>query len=89
MPANELLDVAESRIFQISQYRKAEGFSRLKEMLWPTMERIEKLSKAGKQITGVPSGFKDLDEMTTGFQPNDLIMREMTLRSDIALRSRA
>src|SRR5262245_59383006 len=36
MPASELLDEAESRIFQISQYRKAEGFSRLKEMLWPT-----------------------------------------------------
>jgi replicative DNA helicase len=74
LPANELLDEAESRIFQISQYRKAEGFSRLKEMLWPTMERIEKLHQQGKQITGVPSGFKDLDDMTTGFQPNDLII---------------
>ncbi len=73
-PANELLDEAESKIFQISQYRKAEGFSRLKEMLWPTMERIEKLHQAGKSVTGVPSGFKDLDEMTTGFQPNDLII---------------
>jgi replicative DNA helicase len=73
-PANELLDEAESRIFQISQYQKAEGFSRIKEMLWPTMERIEKLHQAGKQVTGVPSGFKDLDEMTTGFQPNDLII---------------
>jgi replicative DNA helicase len=38
------------------------------------MERIEKLHQAGKQVTGVPSGFKDLDEMTTGFQPNDLII---------------
>ena len=74
LPANELLDEAESRIFQISQFRNAEGFSRLKEMLWPTMERIEKLHQAGKQVTGVPSGFKDLDEMTTGFQPNDLII---------------
>lgn len=74
LPASELLDEAESRIFQISQYQKAEGFSRLKEMLWPTMERIEKLHQAGKQVTGVPSGFKDLDEMTTGFQPNDLII---------------
>jgi replicative DNA helicase len=73
-PANELLDEAESRIFQISQYQKAEGFSRIKEMLWPTMERIEKLNQAGKQVTGVPSGFKDLDEMTTGFQPNDLVI---------------
>jgi len=74
LPANELLDEAESRIFQISQYRKAEGFSRLKEMLWPTMERIEKLHQQGKQVTGVPSGFKDLDEITTGFQPSDLVI---------------
>ncbi|MDH4347217.1 MAG: replicative DNA helicase [Gemmatimonadota bacterium] len=73
-PASELLDEAESRIFQISQYRKAEGFSRIKEMLWPTMERIEKLHQQGKQVTGVPSGFKDLDDLTTGFQPNDLII---------------
>jgi replicative DNA helicase len=73
-PANELLDEAESRIFQISQYRKAEGFSRIKEMLWPTMERIERLHQQGKQVTGVPSGFRDLDEMTTGFQPSDLII---------------
>ena len=73
-PVNELLDEAESRIFQISQYRKAEGFSRIKEMLWPTMERIEKLHQQGKQVTGVPSGFKDLDDLTTGLQPSDLII---------------
>jgi replicative DNA helicase len=74
MAASELLDEAESRIFQISQYRKAEGFSRLKEMLWPTMERIEKLHQQGKQVTGVPSGFKDLDDITTGFQGSDLVI---------------
>jgi replicative DNA helicase len=74
LAASELLDEAESRIFQISQYRKAEGFSRLKEMLWPTMERIERLHHEGKQVTGVPSGFKDLDELTTGFQPSDLVI---------------
>ncbi|HJP57596.1 MAG TPA: replicative DNA helicase [Gemmatimonadales bacterium] len=72
--ANELLDSAESRIFQISQQRGDEGFTRIKEMLWPTMERIETLQKSGKAITGVPSGFADLDEMTTGFQPSDLII---------------
>jgi replicative DNA helicase len=38
------------------------------------MERIEKLHQQGKTITGVPSGFKDLDEMTSGFQPSDLII---------------
>jgi replicative DNA helicase len=72
--AGELLDSAESRIFQISQQRGDEGFTRIKEMLWPTMERIETLQKSGKAITGVPSGFTDLDAMTSGFQPSELVI---------------
>jgi replicative DNA helicase len=43
-------------------------------MLWPTMERIETLQRSGKAITGVPSGFQDLDEMTSGFQASELII---------------
>ncbi len=72
--ANELLDTAESRVFHISQQRRDAGFSRLKEMLWPTMEDIEKLHQSGKKITGVPSGFVDLDEMTSGFQRSELVI---------------
>jgi replicative DNA helicase len=72
--ANELLDSAESRIFHISQQRGDEGFTRIKEMLWPTMERIETLQKSGKAITGVPSGFADLDSLTSGFQPSELVV---------------
>jgi len=72
--ASDLLDKAESRIFQISEQRGNEGFSRLKEMLWPTMERIEALQRSGKSITGVPSGFVDLDRLTSGFQPSELVV---------------
>jgi replicative DNA helicase len=72
--ANELLDQAEGRIFRISQDRRQAGFTRIKEMLWPTMERIETLQKSGKAITGVPSGFKDLDELTSGFQKSELVI---------------
>jgi replicative DNA helicase len=72
--AGELLDHAESRIFDISQQRGREGFTRIKELLWPTMERIEALQRGGKSITGVPSGFTDLDELTSGFQASDLIV---------------
>jgi replicative DNA helicase len=72
--ANDLLDTAEAKIFQISQQRGDEGFTRIKEMLWPTMERIETLQRSGKAITGVPSGFTDLDEMTSGFQTSELII---------------
>jgi replicative DNA helicase len=72
--ANDLLDVAESRIFQISQQRGNDGFTRIKEMLWPTMERIETLQRSGKAITGVPSGFLDLDSLTSGFQTSELVV---------------
>jgi replicative DNA helicase len=72
--APELLDVAEARIFHISQQRLDQGFTRLKEMLWPAMERIEALQRSGKTITGVPTGFVDLDGLTSGFQPSELII---------------
>ena len=72
--ANQLLDEAESKIFQVSQAQTKDGFTRIKELLWPTMERIEALQRGGKTVTGVASGFNDLDEMTSGFQPADLII---------------
>src|SRR5687767_9705350 len=72
--AAELLDQAESKIFHVSQQRKPDGFTRIKELLWPTMERIEALQRGGKTITGVASGFDDLDEMTSGFQAADLVI---------------
>lgn len=72
--AGELLDQAESKIFHVSQQRKPDGFTRIKELLWPTMERIEALQRGGKTLTGVGSGFDDLDELTSGFQPADLVI---------------
>jgi replicative DNA helicase len=71
---DEALDVAEQRIFEIAEQRKTGGFVRLKELLWPTMERIESLHAGGQSITGVPSGFKDLDDKTAGFQRGDLVI---------------
>ncbi len=72
--ATELLDSAEGKIFRIAQQRREEGFSRIKDMLWPAMERIETLQRSGSSITGVPSGFTKLDDMTTGFQPSELVI---------------
>jgi replicative DNA helicase len=74
MPANELIDFAEQRVFEVGQARKTDGFSRVKELVWPAMERLEEISKAGRAVTGVASGFSDLDRMTTGFQPADLVI---------------
>jgi replicative DNA helicase len=68
----ELLDHAEQRILQINTERGREGFHRIKELLWPAMERIEQLAQGGGSVTGVPSGFVDLDRLTLGFQPSEL-----------------
>src|SRR5688572_15602330 len=70
--SSELLDHAEQRILQINTDRGREGFSRIKELLWPAMERIEQLAQGGGAVTGVPSGFHDLDRLTLGFQPSEL-----------------
>ena len=72
--ADELLDIAEQKIFQVAQQRTSEGFYRIKELLWPTMERIESITAGGVTITGVGSGFNDLDDLTSGFQPSDLVI---------------
>ena len=71
-PVEAILDEAEQRIFRVAESHDREGFVWIKEILWPTFERIEKLQESAGGITGVPTGFSDLDRMTTGFQPGDL-----------------
>jgi len=68
------IDRAEQRIFQISQSGQRKGFVWIKEVLWPAFEHIEKLQQAEGSVTGVPSGFPDLDNLTAGFQRSDLIV---------------
>ena len=72
--ASDLLDSAESRIFSLGQSKERTGFSRIKELLWPAMEKLELLAQRESAITGVPSGFHDLDHLTSGFQPSDLVI---------------
>jgi replicative DNA helicase len=76
-PAGEVddtLDRAEQKIFQIAQSTQRQGFVWIKEILWPTFERIEELQNSPGSVTGVASGFPDLDNMTAGFQKGDLII---------------
>ena len=69
---DEILDQAEARIFQVAESHKREGFVWIKEILWSTFEHIERLQESGTGITGVATGFPDLDRMTTGLQKGDL-----------------
>jgi replicative DNA helicase len=70
----EVLDNAEHRVFQVAQFQRSEDFARLKELIWPAMERIEQLQSGHGAVTGVPSGFPDLDRLTAGFQKADLVV---------------
>jgi replicative DNA helicase len=76
--ARQLLDEAESRVFQIAQEgaRGATGFQEIQPLLTQVVERIDELyhREGGSDITGVPTGFNDLDRMTSGLQPGDLII---------------
>ncbi len=69
-----ILDEAEKKIFQISQKRNVKGFVNLKNILIETFERIEKIYESKGGVTGMPTGFPDLDRMTAGFQQSDLII---------------
>ena len=70
----QVLDVAEQRIFEVAQSHERKGFVWIKKILYPTFERIEQLQAAKGGITGVPTGFYALDEKTGGFQRSDLVI---------------
>jgi replicative DNA helicase len=72
--ADELLDQAERSIFQIAEHRLRAGFVRIGEMVDSGYQLIEKLQQHKGLVTGVPSGFVELDEMTSGFQKSDLVI---------------
>ncbi len=71
---NEVISNAEKRIFEISQKKYNDGFVSIKDVLMDTLDRIEFLHHNKGEITGIPSGFSDLDKMTSGFQKSDLII---------------
>lgn len=69
-----LLSDAERRILEISNRRSSTGFIAIKDVLMDVYERVEFLSEHQGGTTGIPSGFPDLDKMTSGFQRSDLII---------------
>jgi replicative DNA helicase len=69
-----LLDEAERSIFAIAEDRIRAGFVPLRDLVQSSFTTIEKLQQSKGAVTGVPTGFVDLDEMTTGLQPGDLVV---------------
>ena len=68
------LDEAERSIFQISENRVRPSFYPIRDIVKQSFRTLERLYEKKELVTGVPSGFKELDQMTAGFQPSDLII---------------
>jgi replicative DNA helicase len=73
LEAQEVLDAAESKIFGISESRVKNKFESIGQLLKPAFERINNYGKGGG-VNGVPTGFLELDDMTTGLQKGDLVI---------------
>ena len=69
-----VLDRAEKSIFDILQKRSTQGFTHIKDVLLDTFNRLEELYNSKSYITGIPTGFTDLDLKTAGLQNSDLIL---------------
>jgi replicative DNA helicase len=74
LPPRELLDAAEASVMAVAEQSGRSGPVRVKDGLWDVMRDIEERARSGRSVTGVASGFTDLDEMTAGFQKSDLII---------------
>ncbi|MBI5885750.1 MAG: replicative DNA helicase [Deltaproteobacteria bacterium] len=70
----EFIDDAERMIYEVAQDRGKRSFYSLKELIKPTFETIERLSERKTHVTGVASGYTELDKLTSGLQDSDLII---------------
>ena len=71
---DQILDSAESAIFNISEKRLRGGFKHIDPILHHAFEELDKIASKPGSVTGVPSGLMDLDDMTSGFHPGELII---------------
>jgi replicative DNA helicase len=71
---SDLVDRAEQLVFDLAQERVTGDFAHIDSLLRDSFERIMHLYEAGAELTGIPSGFRDLDRLTSGFQPGNLII---------------
>lgn len=73
-PFEEVLEQTEKKIFALVQRRNTGEFVPIKQVVLNTIQRIEAASRTKGNVTGIATGFKDLDYQTSGFQPSDLIL---------------
>src|SRR6202022_3201428 len=72
--ADAILDNAESSIFALAEDRVKIGLIPIKDIVRDNFERLEKIFREGKSITGIPTGYTELDKLTSGLQPSELLI---------------
>jgi replicative DNA helicase len=72
--ADEIIDRAEALIFQLADDRIRTGLVGVKDLVRESYERLERMLSEGRQITGLPTGYRQLDQLTSGLQPSELII---------------
>ena len=70
----DILDMTEKKVFEVVQRRDSSDFVPIKRVVMNALDMIEAAAKTSGSITGIPTGFADLDYSTAGFQPSDLIL---------------
>ncbi len=73
-PVAEVLDEAEQRVYAVSERRVGEGLALIDPLLFPAIEKAEELSQRGSDVTGIPTGFRDLDRKLAGLHPTNLVI---------------
>lgn len=73
-PPEEILDKSQAALFNIAQNDNNKGFSKISDVIRPTLKILEKLHSDKKEVPGLRTGFTDLDTMTAGLQPSELII---------------
>jgi|ERR1700719_1475746 len=71
---DDILDRAESWIFKLADERVRVGFIGIKQLVQENFARLEKMFQEGRRITGLPTGYLNLDNMTSGLQPSELVI---------------
>jgi len=71
---DEIVDRAQAEIYEVTERRTSEDYVILEELLQPTMDEIDAIAMAGGQAAGVPTGFADLDNLTNGLHPGQMII---------------
>lgn len=73
-PLEAVLETTEKKVFELVQRRNTGDYVPIKDVVLSALEKIEKASKTNGSVTGIPTGFLDLDYKMSGLQPSDLIL---------------